>query len=129
MTHQHNFTVLVVDDEYIYRDELVLACEGAGFRVREATDFDEALQRLTQETFGAAVVDLMLPPGYNREGLDICVRLKEREIPFVVVTNRAEREVLAEVAKLEPLAIFSKLGLSVVDLVGLLKRAKDESHV
>jgi DNA-binding NarL/FixJ family response regulator len=68
--------ILVVDDHAIVREGLVRVLSSAGERwaIAEAASGHEALERLRQEPFQMAIVDLSMP---GMSGLDLIKRIKQ----------------------------------------------------
>jgi CheY-like chemotaxis protein/anti-sigma regulatory factor (Ser/Thr protein kinase) len=88
-------TVLLVEDDDIYRTLLRETLEVAGARVLEAEDGRSALERLAESrTVGAVVLDIGLP---DIDGIDLLRRMKGTpsisDIPVVLATSedRIER--------------------------------------
>lgn len=77
--------LLVVDDEPNIREVLRIVLEAAGYDVREAATYGEAMQLLGKTTFDLVICDIVLPDG---NGLDL-VRSYHAGHPdtkFVVIT-------------------------------------------
>jgi len=81
--------ILVVDDSLTTRTLEKNILEAAGFRVRTATDGDEALRVLLEHPIDVIISDIEMP-GLN--GFDLTRRLKAyarwRDIPLILVTSR-----------------------------------------
>jgi DNA-binding response OmpR family regulator len=79
-------TVLLVDDEESVQKLLAYPLERDGFRVLQARDGEEALQRFAEERVDLVVLDLMLP---KVDGLEVCKRLRaESSVPIIMLTAR-----------------------------------------
>jgi DNA-binding response OmpR family regulator len=79
-------TILLVDDEDSVQKLLAYPLERDGFRVLQARDGEEALERFAQEHVDLVVLDLMLP---KLDGLEVCKRLRaESEVPIIMLTAR-----------------------------------------
>ncbi|MGH2934386.1 MAG: response regulator [Gaiellaceae bacterium] len=79
-------TILLVDDEDAVQKLLTYPLEQEGFRVLQARDGEEALQRFGQERVDLVVLDLMLP---KLDGLEVCRRLRGRStVPIIMLTAR-----------------------------------------
>ncbi|MGC8604277.1 MAG: response regulator transcription factor [Desulfomonilaceae bacterium] len=83
--------ILVVDDEEDILELVRYNLVKENFHVTCATSGEDALQKLTKETFDVILLDLMLP---GRDGLDTCRVLKNSpetsHIPVVMITAKAE---------------------------------------
>lgn len=79
--------LLVVEDDPALAQALALALSRRGFHVCQATNGRSALERATQETFAAIVLDLTLP---EMDGLDVlrAIRLHGTRTPIIVLTAR-----------------------------------------
>jgi len=81
-------TILLVDDEDAVQKLLAYPLERDGFRVVQARDGEEALERFAQERVDLVVLDLMLP---KLDGLEVCKRLRaESSVPIIMLTARAD---------------------------------------
>ncbi|TMM12745.1 MAG: response regulator transcription factor [Actinobacteria bacterium] len=79
-------TILLVDDEDAVQKLLTYPLEHEGFRVMQARDGEEALQRFGTERVDLVVLDLMLP---KLDGLEVCRRLRAQStVPIIMLTAR-----------------------------------------
>jgi DNA-binding response OmpR family regulator len=79
-------TILLVDDEDSIQKLLAYPLEREGFRVLQARDGEEALERFASERIDLVVLDVMLP---KLDGLEVCKRLRaESEVPIIMLTAR-----------------------------------------
>jgi DNA-binding response OmpR family regulator len=79
-------TILLVDDEDAVQKLLAYPLEREGFRVLQARDGEEALQRFASEQVDLVVLDLMLP---RLDGLEVCKRLRATSsVPIIMLTAR-----------------------------------------
>jgi DNA-binding response OmpR family regulator len=79
-------TILLVDDEDSVQKLLAYPLEREGFRVLQAWDGEEALERFAEERVDLVVLDIMLP---KLDGLEVCKRLRaESEVPIIMLTAR-----------------------------------------
>ncbi len=78
--------ILVVDDERTLVKALKFTLEKEGFRVEEAFDGEEALQKVLAEPPDIIVLDLMLP---GVDGFEVCRRIRKKmELPIIMLTAR-----------------------------------------
>jgi two-component system response regulator RegA len=75
-------SVLLVDDDDVFRRRLARAFGDRGWEVREAADLEGALRAAEDDTPEFVVVDLRLPDG---SGLEIVRRLKELDATTAIV--------------------------------------------
>jgi DNA-binding response OmpR family regulator len=79
-------TILLVDDEESVQKLLAYPLEREGFRVVQARDGQEALERFAAERIDLVVLDLMLP---KLDGLEVCKRLRATStVPIIMLTAR-----------------------------------------
>ena len=79
-------TILLVDDEDSIQKLLAYPLEREGYRVLQARDGQEALERFASERVDLVVLDIMLP---KLDGLEVCKRLRaESEVPIIMLTAR-----------------------------------------
>jgi DNA-binding response OmpR family regulator len=79
-------TILVVDDEATMRETLAWNLEREGYRVVEAADGREALDRFDKEHPDLVLLDLMLP---ELSGIEVCRRMRAvSEVPILMLTAR-----------------------------------------
>ena len=74
-------TILLVDDEDLFRDRLRRAFANRGFSVFEAADYHEAMARIEEQLPDMAVVDLRMP---GKSGLEV-VRDAKKIHPGIVI--------------------------------------------
>ena len=79
-------TILLVDDEDAVQKLLTYPLEHEGFRVLQARDGEEALERFASDQIDLVVLDLMLP---RLDGLEVCRRLRAQStVPIIMLTAR-----------------------------------------
>jgi len=79
-------TILLVDDEEAVQKLLTYPLERDGYRVLQARDGLEALERFQREPVDLVVLDLMLP---KADGLEVCKRLRATSsVPIIMLTAR-----------------------------------------
>lgn len=80
--------VLVVDDEKTLVKALKFNLEKEGFKVEEAYNGEEALQKVAALNPDIIVLDLMLP---GLDGFEVCRQIrKKQEIPIIMLTARGD---------------------------------------
>jgi DNA-binding response OmpR family regulator len=79
-------TILLVDDEEAVQKLLTYPLERDGYRVVQARDGEEALQRFGEQPVDLVVLDVMLP---KLDGLEVCKRLRSVSfVPIIMLTAR-----------------------------------------
>ena len=92
-------TIILVDDEDLFRDRLRRAFVNRGFTVWEAAEYHEAMTRIKEHLPDMAVVDLRMP---GKSGLEV-VREAKRihpEMSIVVLTGYGSIATATEAIKL-----------------------------
>jgi DNA-binding response OmpR family regulator len=80
--------ILLVDDEQSIQTLLSYPLRKEGYRVVQASDGREALERFAEEPFDLVVLDVMLP---KLDGFEVCRRLRSRSsVPIIMLTARTE---------------------------------------
>ena len=83
--------ILVVEDEAAIATMLRYNLEKQGFRVEEATDGQEAMDRIAETTPDLVLLDWMLPV---MSGIEVCRQIRRRpetrELPVIMLTARTE---------------------------------------
>ena len=78
--------VLVVDDEPALLDAVGYALRSEGFEVETATDGEDALQTVTDDSIELVVLDIMLP---RLSGIEVCRRMRETsDVPIILLSAR-----------------------------------------
>jgi DNA-binding response OmpR family regulator len=81
-------TILLVDDEEAIQTLLTYPLERDGYRVVQARDGEEALERFGENDVDLVVLDVMLP---KLDGLEVCKRLRaESTVPIIMLTARGD---------------------------------------
>lgn len=79
-------TVLVVDDERVWRVILETDLRRLGYRVSLAEDADAALARAREDRPQVAIIDLMLPEPFDGRALLSALRAQGTPVPAVFYT-------------------------------------------
>lgn len=100
-------TILLVDDEDLFRERMAKAFSRRGFKVFTAANFDEAMKVILTEKPRMAVVDLKMP---GKSGLELIVAAKEvtPDINIVVLTGYGSIATATEAVKLGALYYLPK---------------------
>src|SRR5438552_17350347 len=81
-------TILVVDDDAHTREVIRFALEKAAFRVVEAADGQQALERFAREAPDLVVPDIVMP---ELDGTEVCRRLRRgSHVPIVFLSSKDE---------------------------------------
>jgi len=94
--------ILIVDDDETILDWLYYIVSKEGFKVEQAADGEEALDKARLLRPGLILLDLMLP---NLSGMEILRELQEEktsDIPVVIVSNSRLDNAASEMLRREP---------------------------
>jgi two-component system, chemotaxis family, sensor kinase CheA len=115
--------VLLVDDSLVTREMERRLLEDAGFQVSAASDAEEALWLLAEETFDCVVTDIEMP---RIDGFELTAQLRSMEnfaqLPIIVVSTRDRPEDRLRGLKAGADAYLTKQGLDAGELVDLVRR-------
>ena len=104
---EQSYSMLLVDDEEVFRKRLALALSRRGFSVHEAGDVDEALALLATVAPDMALIDLRMP---GRSGLELVAEAKRLhpQIRIVVLTGYGSIATASQAIKLGALNYLPK---------------------
>ncbi len=75
-------SILIVDDDEVYRNRLARAFSDRGYDVRTGSDYDTAVAAATEDSPELAVVDLKMP---GKSGLELVKTLHEIDAATKIV--------------------------------------------
>lgn len=111
-------TILVVDDQQVFRDSIVDVLKLRGYNVIDADSVPLALAAVAKSVPDLALVDICMPDYDGIEFLRmINVRSDRTKIPVILMTAQPKREYLEEAAKLGVRDFVVKSSFSVQELV------------
>ncbi|MET3696158.1 two-component system response regulator ResD [Bacillus oleivorans] len=88
MMNEQDYTILVVDDEERIRRLLKMYLEREGFKIEEAQDGAEALNKAFATDYDLILLDLMMP---EVDGIEVTRRLREKKsTPIIMLTAKGE---------------------------------------
>jgi len=98
MTANGRGSLLVVDDEKIVHDSLGKWFRDEGYEIGVAESAREALQRMAERRWDAALVDIKMP---GTDGIELQRRLKEidPELIVIIMTGYASIETAVQALK------------------------------
>ncbi len=100
-------TILVCDDEELIRWSLKEHLSGDGFRVIEASNGEECIQKVASEAPDLIITDMRMP---RMDGMEVLRRLRdeERDIPVIVITAHGAVDSAIEATRLGAKEYLSK---------------------
>lgn len=111
-------TILVVDDQQVFRDSIVDVLKLRGYNVIDADSVPLALAAVAKSVPDLALVDICMPDYDGIEFLRmINFRSDRAKIPVILMTAQPKREYLEEAAKLGVRDFVVKSSFSVQELV------------
>jgi DNA-binding NtrC family response regulator len=99
--------LLLVDDDAEFRGTVARRCSRRGFRVREASSGEEALDMAERRQFDVAVLDMVMP---GVSGLELLQKLKSSnpECEAIMLTGQGTIETAVQAMKLGAIDFISK---------------------
>ncbi len=115
-------SLLLVDDDAVFRPRLARALRERGFEVREAGGYDEALAAAREESPEQALVDLRMP---GRSGLEVVrdLRALDASTQILVLTGYGSIATAVEAMRLGALGYLTKPA-DVEEILAAFERAK-----
>jgi len=100
-------SILLVDDEEVFRSRLVRAFEGRGYKVFAAGDYDEAVRKIRIHQPDLAIVDLRMP---GKNGIELIKKAQQihRKMRIVVLTGYGSIPTAIEATKLGAVSYLPK---------------------
>jgi len=119
--------VLLVDDEPDFLEVMAERMEARGMNVVTAASAEEALKRITAESFDAVVLDFMMP---GMDGIETLRKLKDDrpELQIILLTGYATVEKSVEAMKLGAMDFMEKPA-DMEKLTAKIKQAQTEKMV
>ncbi len=115
--------ILLVDDSMVTREMERRLLEDAGFHVSAASDAQEALALLAEESFDCVVTDIEMP---GMDGFELTAHLRGVEhfaqLPIIVVSTRDRADDRLRGLKVGADAYLTKQSLDAGELVDLVRR-------
>jgi CheY-like chemotaxis protein len=92
-----NWSILVVDDEPMARDLLRLMLERAGFKISEASDGLDALEKVSHLRPDLIILDVMMP---EMDGFEVCRALRSdaatASLPVIMLSAKTHPQAIRE---------------------------------
>jgi len=113
--------ILVVEDEFLSRNNLCKFLAGAGYIVRDAANGAEALEKITSESFDLVITDFVMP---HVDGLRLIelMRGKWPHLPTILVTGYLSPKAGHMILENKAAEILTK-PLNLDDLLNAVKRS------
>ena len=120
----HKYKLLVIDDEAEILNTIKSYFEKRDFLVETALNGEEGLNKLRNQSFDVALIDLVMP---QLSGLDVIKKIFEEDIrvSIAIITGHGDRDEAVQALNLGVEAWFDK---SALNMDKLYKSIKDLSH-
>lgn len=123
-------SVLIVEDDKFLRDLLALKLKKEGFKVSEAVDGEEGLNKAKSEKPHIIVLDLIIP---GKDGFAFLEEMKQdsqiSSIPVIVLSNLGQREDIERAKNLGAKDYMIKAQLTPIEVVEHVKAAIREAYI
>ena len=119
MTQVSTHHLLVVDDDDQVRRLLVTVLQREGFAVASATDAQQALEMLDQDSFDLMLLDLHMPGPADGEDLLYLLRDRGNAVPIIVVSGWVDDELVAD--RPDCVQAVVKKPINIQELVSLVR--------
>jgi len=107
--------ILVVDDNLDIRLLISSILKDKGFSVREAANFDQALNEINRKVPDAAVIDVKLDKGDN-DGIELLTHIKkiDDDVPVIMISGHANVQMAVNSLKLGAFEFMQKPYTAIV---------------
>jgi DNA-binding NtrC family response regulator len=105
----HRYNLIVIDDEQAILDEIKSYFEKREFAVETALSGEEGLNKLRNQQFDVALIDLCMPNS-SKSGLDVIEAIEDEAIPVctAIITGHGDRNEAVSALNLGAQAWFDK---------------------
>jgi predicted nucleotide-binding protein len=85
--------ILLIDDEKCYSQTIIEFLLGKNHQVYYCDNAEESYSLIQDNQYDLAIIDLMLPPTYTREGLNLLTYLKHiaPKTPVIMISQKSDR--------------------------------------
>lgn len=120
-------TILVVDDDRPIRSTLREILEFEKFKVEEAENGEEALEKVTNQKFDLVLCDIKMP---KMDGIEVLEKLQEmhHDLPVVMISGHGTIETAVEAIKMGAFDFIAK-PLDLNRLLVTVRNALDKSEL
>jgi len=101
--------ILIIDDNSDIRQLISGILKDAGFMVREAANFDQAMLEINKKLPDVAIIDVKLDKGDN-DGIELLVHLKkiDDDVPVIMISGHANVQMAVDSLKLGAFEFIQK---------------------
>ncbi len=116
--------ILIIEDDTFLQGLAANKLQAEGFEVNTASNGNEALTNLSQETYDAIILDLMLP---DISGFEILKQIRSREtnskLPVLIFSNLSDDKDIKQGLDLGATDFLVKANFTLEELVEKVKNA------
>ena len=123
MTAPNSYTVLIVEDDDVYREDTRRLLDGS-YQLVEVATGREALERMKATQFHCVLLDYRLP---DINGLELLPQLTDLQVPVVMMTAQGSEQVAVEAMKLGVYDYLIKNTLTEDSLRNSVEKAIDHA--
>lgn len=115
-------SILVLDDEKVFRNEIKEFLDGEGFTVKTAERPSEAFALLNENRIDILILDLRLP---EMDGLQVLSKVKEEypDIEVIMITGHGDMDAVINAMRLGAVEFFPK-PFRLLDMRAAIQRTK-----
>lgn len=116
-----NPSILITDDDPLFRETLCGVLEPEGFRTIVAASGEEACELVKANVIHVALFDMHMP---RLTGLETLRRIKQFKslMPCILMSARLDEQIRAEAARADAFAVLAK-PISRIDLTSSVRQA------
>jgi len=121
--------ILVVDDNSDIRSLISGILKDKGFIIREAANYDQALNEIKKKTPDVAIIDVKLDKGDN-DGIELLIELKkiDDDVPAIMISGHANVQMAVDALKLGAFEFMQK-PFSLERLLNFVNRALENINL
>ena len=121
--------ILVVDDNSDIRSLISGILKDKGFIIREAANYDQALNEIKKKTPDVAIIDVKLDKGDN-DGIELLIELKkiDDDVPAIMISGHANVQMAVDALKLGAFEFMQK-PFSLERLLNFVSRALENINL
>ncbi len=117
-------TILIVEDEELMIVPLTDKLKNQGFKVINASDGEEGVEKALAEHPDLVVLDIIMP---KMDGMTAMKKIREdedwgKDVPIVMLTNLSDPEKISEAAKYNVFDFLVKTDWKLDDVVDFIKQ-------
>ena len=101
--------ILIVDDNSDIRELISNILRDKGFKIREAANFDQAINEINKKIPDVAIIDVKLDKGDN-DGIELLIKIKkdDNDVPVIMISGHANVQMAVDSLKLGAFEFIQK---------------------